>query len=257
LITFNTSIGSFEIPSSLSDLTVGKLALLRANVDNPIVVWHELTGFPIEKLALLDLDPLTHYLDFLKTGIFEQVDEMGFIPFKVMACSIETREEVEVVKIYDLPEDITFCTFGQKLLASDAIGEGDIIEMLAIYLQPVYDDGKFDNDRIEPIKEMLQDVSVEDAYSCIKYLKNQLETILANEAKMLKPEISHEQRLAGIDIFNALGYFNTIDMLAGGDVLKYEEVLNVDYNTIYSKLLHTKFSAKFEKKYHEVLNRKK
>jgi hypothetical protein len=243
MIKFKTEIGDFEIPSNLQDLTVGKLQLLRANIENPVVVWSQLTGLPIHEVAILDLDPLENHLDFLKDKALEQVEPLGFIKIKG--------------EIYNLPEDIGHCQFGQKILSSMAVQEGDVLEILAIYLQPIYHGGRFDTDRTDEIKEMFSEMSVEDVYSCIKFLSLQLEELLKWDKEMLKPEITPEQKLAGIDMFDDLGYFNTINMLSGGDVTKNEDVLKMDYYTIRNKLLHIKISAKFDKRYSAIINKGK
>jgi hypothetical protein len=49
---------------------------------------------------------------------------------------------------------------------------------------------------------------------------------------------------------------NTIDVIAGGKVWRYEDVLAIDYNTIFAKLLKMNISNKFETRYREVLKLK-
>lgn len=53
-------------------------------------------------------------------------------------------------------------------------------------------------------------------------------------------EASKEHRQAGIDDFNRFGVFNTIDSLAGGDVLKWGEIMKITYNDIFLKLCMNK-----------------
>lgn len=53
-------------------------------------------------------------------------------------------------------------------------------------------------------------------------------------------EASKEQRQAGIADFDRFGVFNTIDSLAGGDILKWGEVMKLVYNEVFLKLCMNK-----------------
>lgn len=58
--------------------------------------------------------------------------------------------------------------------------------------------------------------------------------------------------MAQLDKF---GIFKTIDALAGGDVLKYEAVLALDVNTIFTKLAYNQEVDAFQDRLNEVLDR--
>lgn len=53
---------------------------------------------------------------------------------------------------------------------------------------------------------------------------------------------------AGINELNILGDVNLIDALAGGDVLKWEAILDLPYGTIFDKQLRDNILAKIDKK---------
>ncbi|MFD2324036.1 hypothetical protein [Mucilaginibacter galii] len=65
-----------------------------------------------------------------------------------------------------------------------------------------------------------------------------------------------EQR-AGIREFETFRYINTVNALAGGDVTKWNLILNLPYNRVLTKLLLNKTEAAFQKRYTELLHAQK
>jgi hypothetical protein len=57
-----------------------------------------------------------------------------------------------------------------------------------------------------------------------------------------------ESKQAGVQRFDKFGVMNLIDALAGGDVLKYDSVMYIEYNTIYIKLLMNKEQMLFNRR---------
>jgi hypothetical protein len=241
MIPFKTPIGDFEIPNSLEDLTVGDLLFYRDHMNEPLKVLERMTGFPREKLSLLDLDPIVIHLDFLKTNAMEDIEPSQSIEIKGQS--------------YNLPDDIGASSWNQKLLANQALRNGEPIDVLALYLQPLYERDDFDELRIEATKEMIYELGVVPAYSSIIFLINQLKDIAKKELDRLKSEVSFEQKQAGIDAFNELGDFNTILMISKEFRVLPKEALKIDYNTVFLTLLSIKITAKFEKRYNEIINR--
>lgn len=242
MIEFKSKLGSFNIPTSFADLKMKDLEYLRKNRESSLKVFARLTGLKEEKVMILNLDPILPHLDFLDKDVLDSIDESEEI-------FIEERR-------FDIPSDISRLQWGQKLLSSDAVRDGRIIDALSIYLQPIYFDEAFDADKAEKMNDVLENCDVESVYGGAKFIIKQLEELADKEVKALKSEISHEQKLAGIESFNQLGHFNSIDMIAGGDVLKYEDVLALDYNTIFNKLFLMNLTTKFEKRYSEIMKPK-
>lgn len=242
MIPFKTILGNFEIPSSFEDLIYEDLDYLRNNKDNPLKVFSKITGLEEEKCSILNLDPIIPHLDFLDQNVLESID-----PIKDLRIN---------GKLYHLPEDITLLSWGQKLISSDALAESRFLECLSVYLQPIYFEEKFNAEDLEKMEKILRSCDVATVYGGLKFIAEQLKNISEREANLLKSEVTHEQKLAGIENFNQLGHFNTIDMIAGGDVLKYETVLALDYNTIFNKLFLSNLTTKFERKYSEIMKPK-
>lgn len=51
---------------------------------------------------------------------------------------------------------------------------------------------------------------------------------------------------------NRFGYRTTLDSLAGGDVTKYEEILNMPYSHFYTKLVMDKATAEYQERLREL-----
>ncbi|RYY36803.1 MAG: hypothetical protein EOP46_05080 [Sphingobacteriaceae bacterium] len=62
-----------------------------------------------------------------------------------------------------------------------------------------------------------------------------------------------EQR-AGIQSFEKFKYINTINALAGGDITKWDAILNTPYNRVLTKLLLNKTEAEYQRKYSEMIS---
>ena len=65
--------------------------------------------------------------------------------------------------------------------------------------------------------------------------------------KQLNYEPDAKEMAAGIDRFQQFSWFATLDRVAGGDVLKYEEVSKQPYSVIFSRLLLQKTEAEYNK----------
>ncbi|WP_143014197.1 hypothetical protein [Mucilaginibacter pineti] len=60
------------------------------------------------------------------------------------------------------------------------------------------------------------------------------------------------EKRAGIQSFEKFKYINTINSLAGGDITKWDAVMNMPYERILTKLLLNKTEAEYQKKYMEI-----
>lgn len=241
MIRIKTKIKDFNLKTSFSDLTFSEFKELineHTNEERRIEI---LTGLNPVECSYINLEDLSKYLSFIYEDPFEKIEASDFI-------SIGGKDLI-------LPASISSCQWGQKILSVQALREGNFSQVLAIYLQPILDEAEFDIQRLDEAEKLIDESNAESIISCFKFIKDQLIEIFERE-KALKSDISGEQIAAGIDMFNILGDFNTIDLIAGGDVLKYEAVLKIDFDTIFNKLLKINLTAKFEKNYHEIINKK-
>ena len=61
------------------------------------------------------------------------------------------------------------------------------------------------------------------------------------------------EKKAGIQSFEKFKYINTVNSLAGGDITKWAEILNMPYERVLTKLLLNKTEAEYQKRYSELL----
>jgi len=62
------------------------------------------------------------------------------------------------------------------------------------------------------------------------------------------------EKKAGIQSFEKFKYINTINSLAAGDITKWNEILNMPYERVLTKLLLNRTEAEYQKRYSELLN---
>lgn len=70
---------------------------------------------------------------------------------------------------------------------------------------------------------------------------------------LASPPSAVEQR-AGIAKFQRFKYINTINALSGGDIIKWDVILNLPYDRVLTKLLLNKTEAEYQGRYGELLN---
>lgn len=57
---------------------------------------------------------------------------------------------------------------------------------------------------------------------------------------------TEDELSAGVEKFNAYGAFGTLDFLADGDVLKYDDILKQSANVVYTKLMLSKDKREYQ-----------
>jgi hypothetical protein len=60
--------------------------------------------------------------------------------------------------------------------------------------------------------------------------------------------------MAGIKSFEKFKYINTVNSLANGDLTKWNDILNMPYERVLTKLLLNKAEAEYQRRYSDLLN---
>jgi hypothetical protein len=63
------------------------------------------------------------------------------------------------------------------------------------------------------------------------------------------------EKAAGIKNFEPFGVINTVNSLAGGDVLKWESIMQLPYEKYFTKLLLNKVESEYQKKYQKLMQK--
>ncbi len=92
-------------------------------------------------------------------------------------------------------------------------------------------------------------------FGVVNFIENQFKYLGELEQK-LDTETENDLIVAGIDDLNKFGDLNTIDALAGGDILKWQQVLELTYEDVYNKLLKTKTEEDIKKRLEAIYKSK-
>jgi hypothetical protein len=253
MIKFKAEGIKYNCPTSWYEITFKQWKDLKSTKDD-LEILTILTGIPknkIERLSDKSIFNLSIAISFISTPLkIEEYDvPEGF--------KINERKKIPYVK------DIKEKEYGQKiylqhLLIENKDDEQKIIEeSVLIYSQPYIDNKKFELDRIEELKNSLDNVFFVDLYAIAIAYSKQLQSIIETEARELKVNPTYEQKMAGVDMFSRFGVMNTVKALANNDILNYEKVLRIEYNIVFIHLLINKTETKYQENYRKVLEQKR
>jgi hypothetical protein len=60
------------------------------------------------------------------------------------------------------------------------------------------------------------------------------------------------EKRAGVEAFAEFSFYNQVNALAGGDILKWRAIMNLPYDEFFIKMRMNKVEAAFNKKYQEL-----
>jgi len=248
MIEFSTPHKTIQVKSSYFDLTCSEYSQILEQSDNPVFVFSILTGIPIDELIAHDLTSVADFVSFLIDEPARKLEPLDFI-------TIDGVDHTDI----DIFEDI----WARKITADELIRPSkikgqpdqymvlDLVQLVAIYTTP---QGKrFDEKKIEATRKILDSMPVAEVYPFGLHLEQQLLKINAVERKRLNLDHTPEEIKAGINRFNEVGIFCTIDMIAQGNLLKHDKVLNLPFSLVFNKLLLSNIKTKFDRRLNEVL----
>ncbi len=96
-------------------------------------------------------------------------------------------------------------------------------------------------------------------YNCFaahKFVLGEFAELARIESEELSVDLTTGQKNAGAEKLNRFGYYNNLDFLAGGDILKYNEILKKSYSIIFRKLALEKTKNEIEINYINNVSRK-
>lgn len=101
----------------------------------------------------------------------------------------------------------------------------------------------------------IEKANLKEFFQTINQINEQFEDIYRLE-KSLQGYTDVDLSNAGADQMNQFGDLNVIDSLAGGDILKWKEVLQLDWWDVYNKLLKDKIEQDIQRRYAEIQKNK-
>lgn len=98
----------------------------------------------------------------------------------------------------------------------------------------------------------IQRISIKDVVSFILWIIDEMKSINELESQYLRSEPDIKMLQAGIQKLDQFGLLNTLDNLAKGDILKYDEIRNAPYNVIFDKQYMEVTKSDIEKKLSKI-----
>ena len=252
MITFKAKKIKYYCPTSWSEVTFKQWKELN-KTKNDLKIISILTGIPKRTIERISENSI------LKLSL-----AIGFIAKPISIEDYNPPEKIVINEQLSIPyvKNISEKTFGQKIYLQHTIQENQdneqilIPEVVLVYGQPYIDKTDFDLNRLIELKNSLDNVFFVDLYSAVIGYSQQLKTIVETEKKELKIETTNEQKSAGVEMFSKFGVMNTVKALANNDVLNYEKVLQIEYNTVFIHLLMNKTEGIYQENYRKILEQK-
>lgn len=214
MIKFETKIKNFSIPSDWSEIKFSDYLKLKGG--NEIEAIEVLTGLNVVEMQLIDIEEITPYLSFLQEPI-DNIEPNNFL------------NDIE------LPEDIGELSYEKKIIACRDLS--DIETMVLTY---------------SGLTE-INNLDCYSVFSAYNFLLSQMVNLLKRDSEQLASKPTIEQVQAGIEMFDILEEFNTIDMIARNYNYSHKEVEQLPYNLIFLILLKQNISSKFESNYQNIM----
>ena len=236
------------MPSSFDDITFDTFMKLRKTTDEYKMI-EILTGIQIGSwLTIVNQKLIISWLEWFKFEQLEQMDRPHII--------FVGKERKPIFTQDDIGED----TFAQKIFAQRRLKDCKTIEqqveaipdLIAIYLQPLIDKKDFDPKRLPQILKQIKELPVSIVIPLGNYYIKELDKIITRENLNLKYQPDKKEILAGVSLLDKFGEKNLIDALAGGDILKHDDVLMLSYNMVFLKLWQDNVKSKIQKRYANI-----
>lgn len=91
----------------------------------------------------------------------------------------------------------------------------------------------------------------------VLWVLDEIENINKIESNNLQSNPDTDLVVAGINNLDVFGYLNVVDTLAGGDILKWENILKLPYNNVLDKMIKNNIENKIQKNYQKIISKKK
>jgi hypothetical protein len=143
-------------------------------------------------------------------------------------------------------EHITDLTWGEVREIIDLMSSGELSQVAEAF-KKVY--------KIKHPSRM----NVYRFYACIKHLTNEVKRVLEQEYKAFQGEPSpYEAQLqqAGAEQLQPFNDLATIDTMAQGDVLRYEQIESLPYNVVFYSLYYKTIRQNVENRLQQIITKR-
>ena len=179
-------------------------------------------------------------LSILANMPIELVQKLNEFKVEQLKPFLEFLQDTETIKCKPLSEEITNIKIGNetwhkieqvKMLLKDVEPLDVADKIVSIYLSI-------------DIKELL----MPEALGIVNYFFTEIKEFFAKFVRLNDYKPDNDELMAGVKQLDYLGYVNTLDALAQGNLLNYDGILNTNADTVYTKLLKDFETSEFGKR---------
>jgi hypothetical protein len=183
-------------------------------------------------------------LSILAKMPIETVQKLNEFKIEQLKPFLEFLQDTETIKCKPLTEEITNIKVGNetwhkieqvKMILKDVEPMDVADKIVSIYL-PI------------DIKLML----MPDAIAIVNYFFTEIKDFFAKFVRLNDYKPDNDELMAGVKQLDYLGYVNTLDALAQGNLLNYDGILNTNADTVYTKLLKDFETSEFGKRLNKL-----
>lgn len=187
---------------------------------------YRIENIPLKDYIYLDENTRLKYDFAIKYGVFEG--------------------EKDIYKIGDLTKrSFGFVKDLQHLYESDKLNSVEFFDEL----------NKILCENLTITEKYIYETHVFSYFNFLQYLSKMLGNIQKIEKSLITITLDDNPKPSS-KRFEKYSYMIQIDSLAGGDVLKYDEVRKIEYNVAFAKLLYEKDKHDYNEEYREMIKRK-
>lgn len=259
-----------KLPTHWGDVTMYQLILLykyteRLKSDIPLML-SILTCNDESEIGSIDEDQsLLWYWSHLDYDLMMK----KILPLAKFAWRENNWDHIELPKTISfenkeikLPE-IEMQSFGQKVIAGQTlrdykgrIANDLLVRVVAIYLQPIIDNIKFDDDRVDAIKERLLQLPAVEIYPIAAFFLSTLQKLTKEYSDNCTQPLTNEHKRANPQRLNSFGDFAIIHRLSQGNPLNYDAILQLSYREVLTTLAFENQQSLYLARYNDIINRK-
>lgn len=163
-------------------------------------------------------------------------------------------------RIFAVPKDLQQIKLSQKIHLENCKFDSDfeaVKKILSVWYFPTYFDCIFDIAKCIDFETYILQIESYEAIPVALHFFRELAALQEQERKFLTVKRDPKQAQAGIDRLDKYGSFGIVDMLAGGDILKYKDIYQLTWAESFIKLRYEKDRSDYEKDYRDILNKAK
>ncbi|HNQ20436.1 MAG TPA: hypothetical protein PKI46_05185 [Bacteroidales bacterium] len=106
-----------------------------------------------------------------------------------------------------------------------------------------------------PLKQQ-REMKLTEYFPLLNFVINGIEEIIEMEHIRLSSTAKDDLIMAGVELLNQYGDIATIDALAGGDILRWQQIELLPWQIVFTKLCMDKDKAQIQENYLEIIKNK-